>query len=150
MTPGRKTSKSPNTGTGKSKKGGWKMVRNSELNEEIQALQKRLFYLKKRRELGRPPYARKGQKRYYVQEKTVNPEESELHIFYREHILNGTFKKEYAMLYKDMMTHTRAFVEFHNSTFNAIEKYGTEEHKAAFKELLTGNDVKIDSADIKF
>ena len=126
------------------------MVRNSELNEEIQTLQKRLFYLKKRRELGRPPYARKVQKRYYVQEKTVNPEENESQVFYREHILNCTFKKEYAKLYEDMLVHTRAFVTFHNSTIKAIEKYGTEEHKAAFKELLVGKDMKIDSAEIKF
>lgn len=119
------------------------MVYNEDLDAEIKKAQNRLYYLQDRKRRGNPP----GSSGTYTSRTKIKrpcKREDELHVFYRTHIIDGSFKKEYDNLRENMIKHSRAFAAYHNQVYNAIKKYGNAKMMEDFDNMC-----HIDNIDIK-
>lgn len=119
------------------------MVYNEDLDDEIRRVESRLYYLRTRKRTGKP-IGSTGTYTSRTKVKRPRKKEEELHVFYRTHIIDGSFKKEYDNLRENMIKHSKAFACYHNQVFNAIRKYGNAKMMEDFDNMC-----HIDNIDIK-
>jgi len=119
------------------------MVYNEDLDAEIKKAQNRLYYLQDRKRRGNPPGC-SGTYTSRTKIKRPRKKEDELYVFYRAHILDGSFKKEYDNLRENMIKHSKMFAAYHNQVFNAIKKYGNAKMMEDFDNACHIESIDID------
>lgn len=124
------------------------MVLDKDLEKEIKRAESRLYYLRNRKQTGIPGGVSKKVKSPYV--RGNNEDNDELYIFYRNHILDGSFEKEYEKMKDEMIKKVRDFATFHNTIYRAINKYGNDKYKEVLKKLSGNEDFfAVDDAEVK-
>lgn len=109
-----------------------KRVSSEEVPNEIERLERRLTYMRRRKKMNDA-----GQKTSrFRKDGSLRLCAEPLYTFYRTWIKSGEWKRKYALRRKNCTYYAQLFVRFHNDLYNAVDKYGTQAEKDAIHYSL--------------